>query len=204
VLIGLLVVSDATLFRVGMVASLPPGSDIAVVGMADCAAQGRRLVVEESPGVVAVDVRLPDEDALSFAAGLREAAPERGVVLVGPRDNGLLFRALEHGVSAYVPMSAPVEVLLSAIRHAAVAPGSFTGPDLAQALVGQRRLQQRLSPREVEVLRLLSAGSTVARAAQALLISESTVKTHLARLYEKLGVNSRAQALAAATRAGLM
>src|SRR5215470_17736129 len=131
-LVGLLVVSDDTLFRVGVLASLPADSGIALVGIAESAAAGRRLALENSPDVVTVDARLSDEDGLSFAAGLREEYPERGIVVVGPRDNELLFRALEHGVSAYVPSSAPIEVLLSAIKHAAVAPGSFTGPDLAQ------------------------------------------------------------------------
>jgi DNA-binding NarL/FixJ family response regulator len=199
-----LVVTDATLIRVGVVASLPATSGVSLVGTARSATEGRRLADETSPDVIAVDAGLPDEDGLSFAAGLREAEPERGVVLIGPRDNVQLLRALEAGVSAYVPTNAPIEVLLSAIQHAAVAPASFAGPDLAQALAGRRRPHQVLSPREAEVLRLLRDGSTVARIAETMLVRESTVKTYLSRLYDKLGANNRAQALAAATRAGLV
>lgn len=196
-------VSDATLFRVGVAASLSAESDVVLVGVAGSAVEARGLVVGACADVVAVDAGLPDGDGLSFAAELRAARPERGVVLIGPRDNALLLRALEAGISAYLPTSAPIEVLLSAIRHAAVAPASFTGPDLAQALAARRRQAHLLSPREVEVLRLLRDGSTVTRMAEALLVSESTVKTHLSRLYDKLGASNRAQAVAAAAQAGL-
>ena len=101
-------------------------------------------------------------------------------------------------------MNAPIEVLLSAFRHAAVAPASFTAPDLAQAMARHRRQHQLLSPREGEVLRALHSGSSVPQIAEAMLVSESTIKTYLSRLYDKLGVNSRAQALSVAARAGLL
>lgn len=203
-MVRLLVVSDATLFRAGVTASLPAESDMVVVGMADSALEGRRLVVEIPADVVAVDAGLPDEDGLAFAAELHEALPGRGVVLIGPRDTDKLLDALEAGISAYVPRNAPIEVLLSAIRHAAVAPASFTGPDLALALAARRRKPHELSRREAEVLKLLRDGSTVTRMAEALAVSESTVKTYLSRLYDKLGAHSRTQAVAAATRAGLI
>ena len=110
-------------------------------------------------------------------------------MLIGPRDGDRILRALEAGISAYVPTNAPIEVLLSAFRHAAVAPSSFTAPDLAAALARHRRQQHLLSPREGEVLRLLHQGSSVPRIAEVMLVSESTIKTYLARLYDKLGVN---------------
>ncbi len=203
-MVKLLIVSEATLFRVGVTASLSAESDVVLVGIASSAVEARGLVIGASADVVAVDAALPDEDGLAFAAELRAAIPERGVVLIGPRDNALLLRALEAGISAYLPSSAPIEVLLSAIRHAAVAPASFTGPGLAQALATRRLQSHTLSPREAEVLRLLREGSTVTRMAEALLVSESTVKTYLSRLYDKLGASNRAQALATAARAGLV
>lgn len=203
-MVRLLVVSDVTLFRAGITASLPGGSDIVAVGMAGSALEGRRIVAEIPADVIAVDANLPDEDGLAFAAELHEALPACGVVLVGPRDTDKLLDALEAGISAYVPTNAPIEVLLSAIRHAAVAPASFTGPDLAMALAGRRRRPHLLSRREAEVLRLLRDGSTVTRIAEALVVSESTVKTYLSRLYDKLGAHNRAQAVAAASRAGLI
>jgi DNA-binding NarL/FixJ family response regulator len=204
IVVRLLVISDSTLVRLGLTAALSGHSDITLAGMADCAAEGRALAVQLRPDVIAVDVALPDEDGLHLAAALRQAVPGRGVVLIAPRDDDRLMRALEAGISAYVPTNAPIEVLLSAFRHAAVAPASFTAPDLAQAMARHRRQQQLLSPREGEVLRMLNEGESVPRIAAAMLVSESTIKTYLSRLYDKLGVNSRAQAVAVATRAGLL
>ena len=202
--VRLLVVSDSTLACLGLTAALHGHPDIALAGIAGSAAEGRHLVEELRPDVVAVDVALPDEDGLHLAGALRHGYPERGVVLIAPRDDDRLMRALEAGISAYVPTNAPIEVLLSAFRHAAVAPASFTAPDLAQAMARHRRQQQLLSPREGEVLRMLHEGSSVPRIAETMLVSESTIKTYLSRLYDKLGVNNRAQALSVAVRAGLL
>jgi len=202
--VGLLLVSDSTLARIGLTATLRDNRDVALLGLAQSASEGRQATDDLHPDVTAVDVALPDCDALRFAAELRRTRPALGVVLVGPRDDERLMRALEAGISAYVPISAPIEVLLSAVRHAAVAPGSFTAPDVARALARRRQQQHLLSRRETEVLRLLYAGASVARIAEAMVVAESTVKTYLSRLYEKLGANNRGEALAAAGRAGLI
>src|SRR6266511_657125 len=151
-------VSDSTLTCLGLTAALADSPDVLLAAVVDRASAARAAVTEHRPDVVAVDVALPDEDGLHLAAALRHDAPERGVVLISPRDDDRLMRALEAGISAYVPTNAPIEVLLSAVRHAAVAPASFTAPDLAQAMARHRRQQQLLSPREGEVLRALSAG----------------------------------------------
>jgi DNA-binding NarL/FixJ family response regulator len=202
--VRLLVVSDSTLVRLGLTAALRDHADITLAGLAGDATEGRRLAAATDYDVIAVDVALPDEDGLALAGALRQAVPARGVVLIAPRDDDRLMRALEAGISAYVPTNAPIEVLLSAFRHAAVAPASFTAPDLAQAMARHRRQQHLLSPREGEVLRMLYEGASVPRIAESMLVSESTIKTYLSRLYDKLGVNNRAQALAAATRAGIL
>jgi DNA-binding NarL/FixJ family response regulator len=202
--VELLVVSDATLIKIGLSAALRDNRDISLVAVACSGPEARKLADELHPDVVAVDATLPDEDGLLLAGQLREETPERGVVLMAPRDDTRLLRALEAGISAYVPTSAPIEVLLSAFRHAAVAPGSFTAPDLAVALARHRRQQSLLSPREGEVLRLLRGDASITRIAEELLVSESTIKTYLSRLYDKLGATNRAQALAAAARFGLL
>jgi DNA-binding NarL/FixJ family response regulator len=204
VTVRLLLVSDSTLTGLGLTAALRGDPDIVLTGLVDSAARGRLAAAELRPDVVVVDVALPDEDGLRLAAELRQNAPGMGVVLIAPRDDDRLIRALEAGISAYVPTNAPIEVVLSAFRHAAVAPASFTAPDLAQALARHRRQQQLLSPREGEVLRMLHSGASVPQIAETMLVSESTIKTYLSRLYDKLGVNNRAQALAVATRAGLI
>jgi len=99
-----------------------------------------------------------------------------------------------------------VEEVLAAIRHAAVAASSFTAAGLAVALARRRSVQDRvaLSPQQSEVLRLLSGGLSIPAIAMTMFISQSTAKTYVARLYEKLGVTNRAQALMAAVQLGLI
>jgi len=116
----------------------------------------------------------------------------------------LLVETLEAGLSAYLTRTAPLDVLLSAVRHAAVAPTSFTAPDLAAALGRRRTASVRLSRREIEVLRYLDIGANNAKIASDMRLTESTVRTYLARVYDKLGVHSRSQALVAAAGLGLL
>jgi DNA-binding NarL/FixJ family response regulator len=118
----------------------------------------------------------------------------------------VLFRALETGVSAFVPKTAPVQELLAAIRHASVAALSFTAAGLAMALSRRQavRNQMALSVREAEVLELLHSGMSIPAIALRMYISPSTAKTYVSRLYEKLGAANRAQALMIAYRHGLI
>jgi len=116
-----------------------------------------------------------------------------------------LFGALEAGASAFVPKDAPADDGVSAARHAAASPDAFSAADLASAM--KRRLTPQgpqVSPREKEVLGLLADGLAVAQIARTLYISESTAKTHISKLYEKLGAGNRAQAIMAAMRMGLI
>ncbi len=116
-----------------------------------------------------------------------------------------LFGALEAGASAFVSKDSPSEDVLAAARHASVSPRSFAAADLAGAM--QRRLSPsgpQLSNRETEVLHLLAEGLGVAGIARRLYVSESTAKTHISKIYEKLGAANRAQAIMLAIRSGLL
>jgi DNA-binding NarL/FixJ family response regulator len=200
-----LVIADAsTMVRLGYAAALASCPDIVLAGESATATEARRLVAALRPDVVVLDADLPDGDGLTVGEELRAGRPEMGVVLVGPSDDELLFQSLEERFSAYLPRSANLDLVLSAVRHAAVAPTAFTAPDLAGALARRRALSVTLSPREVEVLRHLHEGSTNARIATSLHLTESTVRTYLGRVYDKLGVHSRAQALVAASERGLL
>lgn len=196
------VIAGAELVRTGMTAILSTGQ-LSLAGSAASAAEAEPLIASADPDVVLVDNELADGDGLAFGARLRQERPAIGIVLVAPRNDQLLVRALALGISAYVHKSASIEELLAAIRHAAVAPGSFTAPDLAGALVRHARHSTLLSPRETEVLSLAVQGFSAQRISTKLDVSESTVKTYLARVYGKLGVRTRAEALAAAARMGL-
>lgn len=159
------------------------------------------------PDVVTVDVNLPDADGLRFARELRDRRADLGIVILTSRDeDDVLFRALETGASAFVAKSAPVEEVLAAIRHSAVAASSFTASGLATALSRRRGTTERfvLSAREMEVLRMLRDGLSVPAIALEMYISYSTAKTYVARVYQKLGATNRAQALMAAVQHGLV
>ena len=152
------------------------------------------------------DVRLPDGSGIEAAGKARAQFPDLGiVVLTMYAGDEQLFEALEAGASAFVPKNAPAEDVVAAARHAASSPRSFTANDLAEAM--KRRMSPsgpQLSPREREVLQLLADGLGVAQISRKLYISESTTKTHISKLYEKLGAGNRAQALMSALKLGLL
>ncbi|HEY2950460.1 MAG TPA: response regulator transcription factor [Micromonosporaceae bacterium] len=196
-------IADSALVRAGIAAVVAPPADLELVATAASAAEGDPLIEHIRPHVALIDHDLGDSDGLAYAARLRHAWPSLGVVLIAPCDDALLIRALEAGISAYVPRSAPVDAVLAAARHAAAAPGSFAATGLADALARRQKRSGVLSPREAEVLRLMTEGWTAGRISSELRVSESTVRTYLARLYDKLGVRTRGEALVAAERLGL-
>jgi DNA-binding NarL/FixJ family response regulator len=205
--VHLAVVDGHTLIRYGLREFITKHSDIEIVAECQSAAEAPEMVARTRPDVVTVDVSLPDGDGLRLARELRDCYADLGIViLTSMHEDDVLFRALDTGVSAFVAKTAPLEELLCAIRHAAVAASSFTASGLATA-VARRRTRQvglALSPRETEVLRLLHDGLSVPAIALHMFISVSTAKTYVARLYEKLGAASRAQALMAAMHHGLI
>jgi DNA-binding NarL/FixJ family response regulator len=176
--------------------------------VAECgsAADAQRVLEAARPDVVTVEVNLPDGDGLRLARELRDRHAGLGIVLASQGQDDVLFRALETGVSAFVGKTAPVEEMLAAIRHAAVAASSFTASGLALAVARRQTVQQRLalSPRETEVLGLLGDGLSIPAIAVRMFISQSTAKTYVARLYEKLGAGNRAQALLTGIHYGLI
>jgi DNA-binding NarL/FixJ family response regulator len=206
VAISVVLVDDHELIRQGLRRAFERTGDFTVVGEAGTVASALAVVEEHTPDVVIFDVRLPDGSGLDAAKKVREGNPTMGiVVLTMYAGDDQLFGALEAGASAFVPKDAPSDDVIAAARHAAVSPRAFTANDLAGAM--QRRLSPtgpQLSPREKEVLGLLADGLGVAQISKQLFISESTTKTHISKVYEKLGAGNRAQALMTAMRLGLI
>jgi DNA-binding NarL/FixJ family response regulator len=205
--IRLAIIDGYTLSRYGLRELVAQNSDIEIVGECRSVADALHMIATERPDVVTVGVRLPDGDGLQLAREFHDRYADLGiVVLAAEHDDDVLFRALETGVSAFVANTAPLEEMLAAIRHAAVAASSFTASGLALALARRRSAQDRLalSPREREVLRLLRDGLSIPAIALAMFISQSTAKTYVARLYDKLGAANRAQALMTAMHYGLI
>ncbi len=203
---SVLLIDDHDLIRQGLRRAFERNEDFKVLGEAASLGQGEQMVASLKPQVVVIDVRLPDGSGLDLVRKMRQHVPNLGiVVLTMYAGDEQLFAALDSGASAFVPKDAPAEDVVAAARHAAVAPRSFTAPDLAEAM--QRRLKPsgpQLSPREREVLDLLAEGLGVAAIARKLYISESTAKTHISKIYDKLGAANRAQAIMNAIRAGLI
>ena len=168
------------------------------------------LLLEEArrqrPDVVLLDLNLPSVDGLTACREITGALPEiKVVVFTAVLDPHTEDRALAAGASAFVSKDAPADDVVAAARHATVSPRSFTAADLADAM--RRKMSPsgpQLSPRETEVLGLLAEGLGVSAIARQLFVSESTAKTHISKIYEKLGTANRAQAIMIAIRSGLL
>lgn len=205
--IRLAIVEPHTLTRFGLRELAGQQPDIEVVAECQSAAAAPGMLSAATPDVVTVAVALPDGDGLQLAREFRDRYANLGVVILTSRhQDDVLFRALETGVSAFVTKTAPLPEVLAAIRHAAVAASSFTAAGLSVALARRRSVEERLtlSPRETQVLHMLRDGLSIPALATAMFISQSTAKTYVARLYEKLGAANRSQALMTAVHYGLI
>lgn len=201
--IRLMMVDDHPVVRAGLRALLEADAEVEVVadvGSGDEALQALdRLVTtgEGVPDLVLMDLNLGDGiGGIETTRRLRAQHPGVQVLAVTTFDaEADVVGALEAGATGYVLKDAPTEALLDAVREAAVG-RSVLSPEVQQLLV-RRMAEPRtaLSPRETEILEVLATGATNREAAKRLFISESTVKTHLVHLYEKLGVESRTAAL---------
>jgi DNA-binding NarL/FixJ family response regulator len=204
--IRVVLVDDHDLIRQGLSRAFERSPDFRVVGQAGSLAAARVLVGDVDPDVVVTDVRLPDGTGLDLVRTLRAEKADLGiVVLTMYAGDEQLFAALEAGASAFVAKDAPADDVVAAARHASVSPRTFTAANLAEAMVRKMSPQgPQLSPRENEVLSLLAEGLGVAAIAKRLFVSESTAKTHISKIYEKLGAANRAQAIMSAFRSGLL
>lgn len=201
-----ILIDDHELIRQGLRRAFERDPSFEVVGEAGSGSEARELMARARPDVAIIDIRLPDVNGLELAKELRGESDDMGiVVLTMYSGDEHLFGALEAGASAFVAKDAPAEDIVAAARHASVSPRAFTASDLAEAM--KRRLEPsgpRLSPREMDVLTRLAEGLSVAQIAGQLYISESTTKTHISKIYDKLGATNRAQALMTALRLGLI
>jgi DNA-binding NarL/FixJ family response regulator len=202
-----LVVESHPVTRWGLGRLVAEQPDMELAGDTGSAREAVALAAGLLPDVVVIGLTAPEGHGLPLARELRERFDDLGVVLLtATEDDDVLLQAFETGVSAYVPKTASVAEIVGAIRHAAVAASSFTAAGLAAALRRQRQFVAacELSAREREVLDHLVAGRSVPSIAALLHISPSTAKTYVARVYEKLGARSRAEAVMAAVRLGLV
>jgi DNA-binding NarL/FixJ family response regulator len=206
VVVRLLIVDDHPVVRDGLrgMFSGDPGFD--VVGEAGDGAEAVRMAEQLRPDVVLMDLRMPLLDGVGAIARLAErGVPSRVLVLTTYDTDSDVLPAIEAGATGYLLKDATRSEMFRAVRAAARGEAVLS-PSVATRLMGQVRspAQEPLSQRELEVLTLISRGSTNREAAGRLFISEATVKTHLLHIYAKLGVNDRAAAVAVAFDRGLL
>ncbi|MFF4732675.1 response regulator [Streptomyces mirabilis] len=204
-----LIADDHTVVRAGLRALLAGEPDLDVIAEAGSGEEAVRLGARLTPDVVLMDLRFagPGQgiDGVEAARRLGARAPGVAVVMLtsyaGRAD---VVRALEAGARGYVLKAGPPEELFQAVRTAAA--GSMgLAAEIVGELVGQVvNPEQDLSHREIEVVRLLAEGHSNRAIAEALYLSEATVKTHLVRVYRKLKVDNRAAAVSEAVRRGLL
>ena len=204
--IRVVLVDDHDLIRSGLRLEFLYAPDMELAGEANSLSSARQVLSTVEFDVLVTDLHLGDGLGTELVTEVRAAYPDAGIVMltVADRDKDL-FNALEAGASSYVLKSAPPDEVMAAIRHAAVSPRAFAAADLVGAM--QRRMtgeEVRLTDRETQVLHLLKEGLSVAALAKQMYISNSTAKTYVARLYEKLDANNRAQALMKAVQLGLI
>jgi DNA-binding NarL/FixJ family response regulator len=201
-----LLVDDHDLIRQGLARAFERHEDFEVCGQAASVAEGLRQFTSLSPDVVITDVRLPDGLGFELVKEIRKRGHDTGVVVLTMyAGDEQLFAALEAGASAFVAKDAPADEVVAAARHALVSPRSFAAADLAGAM--RRRMTPagpQLTAREAEVLSLLARGFSVSAIARSIFVSDSTAKTHISKIYEKLGASNRADAIMKAVRSGLL
>jgi DNA-binding NarL/FixJ family response regulator len=202
--IRVLAVDDHPLVRAGLRAMLAGAAGIEVVAEASSAAEAVAAARAHQPDVVLMDLRMPDGDGARATGLVLAERPSCRVVILTTFDNEAdIVRAVEAGASGYLLKDATREELVRAIRAAADGEAALA-PSVAAKLVNRMRSPTGLSQREIEVLALVGDGRTNAEIGRMLLISEATVKTHLARAFAKLGVFDRTAAVTTAIRRGIL
>ena len=204
---------DQELVRTGFRMILESEGDLTVVGEAEDGAQAFELVRRERPDVVLMDVRMPVLDGISATARIVAAGlPTRVLVLTTFDLDEVVFEAIRAGAAGFLLKTGPADDLVRAVR--VVASGeSLLSPSITRRLVEEfaRRPSgappaavNELTPRELDVLRLVARGLSNAEIAAELVVETSTVKSHVASILSKLGLRDRVQAVVAAYESGLV
>ncbi|MHC9044423.1 response regulator [Microbacterium saperdae] len=201
-----LLVDDHPIVRAGVRSLFDRRDDIAVVGEASSGEEAVALTRHLHPDVVLCDLRLGEGmDGVQTTAALRalDRAPAVIILTTFDRDAEILG-AIEAGAAGYLRKDIAPDDIVRAVRQAASGALVLT-TELSERVERVRRAPRvRLTERELDVLRLLDTGSSNREIAKALFVTEATVKTHLVHVFDKLGADSRARALAIARESGLI
>lgn len=207
--VTVLLADDHPLFLDGLRRAVDGHEHFRLLGTVTDGREALRAIRELHPGVAVLDVKMTGLDGVQVVNALtRERLPTRALLLTAFAEDDIVYRALAAGARGYLLKETSRADILSAI--AAVAAGEVVlSPSLQKLLATEIRLRESaerplLTPREQQVLSLISAGKRAPEVAGELHLSPTTVKTHLQNIYAKLGVADRAAAVAAAMRRGLI
>ena len=212
--IRVLIADDQELVRTGFRVILEAEGDIQVVAEADNGKEAVRQAALTKPEVALMDIRMPELDGLAATEQiLRQQDPPTIVVLTTFDQNEYIYRALRAGAAGFLLKDAPSSRLIAAVRAAA------TGDSLIEPSITQRLVERFAEPappagvpdrlasltgRELEALRLIARGLSNAEIAAEMVVAETTVKTHVARILAKLGLRDRVQAVVVAYETGFV
>ncbi|WP_420631580.1 response regulator transcription factor [Candidatus Leptofilum sp.] len=212
-LIRVLITDDHSIVREGLTLILETADDIVVVGEAADGAEALKLVAEQQPDVVLMDLRMPGMDGLTAIEHLQRDHPQVAVVILTTyNEDNLMLRGLRAGAKGFLLKDTPRTTLLETIQAAAKGE-SLLSADVMGRLMANMQAEKKLptplnntplTERELQTLRAVAAGNTNKGVAVHLGISERTVKAHLTSVYNKLGVDSRAAAIAVAAQQDLL
>ncbi len=209
--VRILIADDHLIIRQGIRLILETGEDFELVGEAADGAEALRLCRELHPDMVLMDLRMPGMDGITAIERLRIEMPKIGVVILTTfNEDNLMRRGLRAGAKGYLLKDTSRERLFHAIQAAARGETLLAPEMLLKLLNGAENPAPieggmlKLSEREMEVLAAVARGERSKEIALKLGISERTVKAHLASIYNKLGVDSRAAAIAIAAQRGLL
>ena len=205
-MIRVLVVDDHPVVRSGLVGMLDVEDDLEIVGEAGDGEEALVRVAALAPDVVLMDLRMPRLDGAGATARIVAEHPGSRVLVLTTYDtDGDIVRAVESGATGYVLKDTPRVQLVEAVRAAARGE-TVLAPTVAARLMSRMRAPaaEALTPREVEVLRLVAQGLSNGEIGRRLFIGEATVKTHLLRAFAKLGVDDRTRAVTAAMERGIL
>jgi NarL family two-component system response regulator YdfI len=212
-MIKILIADDHLIIRQGLRLILETEDDFALVGEASDGAEALRLCKQLDPDVVLMDLRMPNMDGLTAIERLRIEQPGIAIVILTTfNEDELMFRGLQAGARGYLLKDTDRATLFDTIRAAARGE-TLLKPEIMSRILAltnhpmsipQSNEPVNLTDREIEVLRSVARGDRSKEIAIQLRISERTVKAHLASIYSKLGVDSRAAAIAVAAQMGLL
>jgi DNA-binding NarL/FixJ family response regulator len=201
--IGVLIADDHSVVREGLASLIKRKSDMVVIGEASNGKEAVDLWRKHRPDVTLLDLRMPELDGVGALKEIRGHDEKARVIVLTTFDGDEdIYRAIQAGAKGYLLKDTPREALLDCIRR--VHAGETFVPVHLAAKLAQRVSSEALSGREIDVLRLMAQGKSNKEIGSALFISEGTVKSHVKGIFAKLDVISRTEAVANASRRGLI